>query len=98
MAAGDKTQLITLNTTPQQFKVNTQCEEVVVYETNQAGTQDYTYSRPASSSGLVTRPAGSKTRFRPPGGRKYFFPGEAFAWLATVASTFSMVQAEDEGA
>lgn len=98
MAIGDKTQTIALNTTPQAFKVNTQCGQVVVYENDQAGTQDYTYSRPFSTSTAVTRPSGSKTRFLPQGGKKYFYPGETFAWLATAAGSITMVQAEDEGA
>ena len=70
--------------------------EIEIYENDQAGTGDYFVYAPYSSSDAVTRPAGSKTTFRPNGpGRSHFVTGQIVGYVKMVSGSVTFVQVEN---
>lgn len=90
-----KTSVVTVNNsgwtsiTPQ-----TQCREIIVCETNQAGTTDYLVAAPTSADGPKTIPAGKEfhftapswTIFRPDEGPRFYLK------TATGSVTFDILE------
>jgi len=57
------------------YTVQTKCHKLIVYESAQAGTTDYSVYAPPSSATFVTKPAGSKYELEKPLGL-FFSPGD----------------------